>query len=168
MSSNRDPRIALTVGAAAGGLLAAAFLPMAVANADDYFYTPDPFQFLPEPGTEWGTMGLISGFTGVGDWDTGVFTNNTLTTVADSLSGKGSEINVLNIDGIPLTPLSFSIDNFTVSSNIDDPSGLAPGSFIDVINFAPIGNEFIDAAAGSTTPGLTDILLTSYGDFTLF
>lgn len=40
MKSNQR-RITLTLGAVAGGLLAAAFLPMAVAFADEYDFVPD-------------------------------------------------------------------------------------------------------------------------------
>jgi hypothetical protein len=41
MSNNQRRRVVLTLGAAAGGLLAAAFLPMAVAFADEYDFVPD-------------------------------------------------------------------------------------------------------------------------------
>jgi hypothetical protein len=162
--------IALALGAAAGGLLAAVSLSTAVANADEFVYTPDPLNFLPEPGTEWGSS--LGGFTGVGDWNTNDITTHTQ--VLDTLSGQGPELDYsYGIFGISL--LNFSNDLFTVSSNISDPGGLAPGSVIDLTNLdigetssGVFANEFIDAAAGSTTPGLTDILLTPTGDFLLF
>jgi hypothetical protein len=159
----------MAVGAAAGGLLAAAFLPMAVANADDIIYVPDNLTFVPDPSTEWGIPGLLSGATGVEDWSTNDYTTHI--GVLDSLSGQ--DTNIFIGSGI-----SFDLSNdlFTVSSNISDPGGLAPGSVLDY-TFSPFcalggceafGNEFIDAAAGSTTPGITDILLTPTGDFVLF
>jgi hypothetical protein len=147
------------LGAAAGGLLAAAFVPMAVANADEFIYNPDPLNYLPVTSTIWAIPGLISGADYVGDWNTGDITAP-LQSVFDSLSGHGTETNILSL---------FSYyDTFTVSSNISDPSGLAPGSVIDYAS-TPLGaNELIDAAAGSTTPGITDWLLTPFGNFLLF
>jgi hypothetical protein len=46
MKSNQR-RITLTLGAVAGGLLAAAFLPTAVAFADEFDFTPDTTTFDP-------------------------------------------------------------------------------------------------------------------------
>ena len=44
---NYQRRATLTLGAVAGGLLVAAFLPMAVAFADDYDFTPNIASFDP-------------------------------------------------------------------------------------------------------------------------
>jgi hypothetical protein len=41
MGNNQRRRVVLTLGATAGGLLAAAFLPTAVAFADEYDFVPD-------------------------------------------------------------------------------------------------------------------------------
>lgn len=158
-------RITFTLGAVAGGLVAAAFLPMAVATADEFFYSPDLLKYFPEPGT-------TSYANGAGDWNTNDITTHTQ--ILDTLSGQGPELSYsYGIFGVSL----FNFDNelFTVSSDISDPGGLAPGSVIDLTNLdigetasGVFGNEFIDAAAGSTTPGLTDILFTPTGDLVLF
>jgi hypothetical protein len=112
---------------------------------------------------------LISGVTAVGDWDTTDLTTHT--GVLDSLSGQDTNILIGNGSSFLLRN-----DLFTVSSNISDPSGLAPGSVLDQ-TFSVFcafgacegfGNELVDAAAGSTTPGITDILLTPTGDIVLF
>jgi hypothetical protein len=47
MGNNQRRRVVLTLGATAGGLLAAAFLPTAVAFADEFDFTPDTTTFDP-------------------------------------------------------------------------------------------------------------------------
>lgn len=162
MNSNRSRRIALTLGTAAGGLLAAAFLPMAVANADEFVYTPEPGQFTPDPSTDWGTPGLLSGATGGDLWQTadiGSGGTNVLYYIP-SLFGSDNDTLFLKL---------ISNDLFTVTAHASDPGALATGSVIDYTNFGlGYGNEFVDAAAGSATPGLTDMAITPFGDFLLF
>jgi hypothetical protein len=60
-------RVTLTVGAVAGGLPAAGFLPMVVAFADQYDFTPDPATFGPTQGE--GYPPLINEVTGAEDWN---------------------------------------------------------------------------------------------------
>jgi hypothetical protein len=154
MNSNRSRRIALTIGAAAGGLLAAAFLPMAVANADGY-YAPDlpSLHDLPGPLGEVGICPLFCIQTGTEDWNT--ILNAQGVGDSDTLSGSDSMTQIL----------TFENNLFTVTNDISDPHGLAVGSLIDYANFGfGFGNEFIDAAAGSTNAGIFDILITPGAD----
>jgi hypothetical protein len=170
MNSNRSRRIALTLGAAAGGLLAAAFLPMAVANADDFVYTPDFNNLVGAPGTAFGLPGLFGGLTEIGAWNANDLSNSFNPYPDDLIGGD-----------FHTTILTFTNDLFTVVAD-GTPSGLghlASNSTIDYDNFglslggnsAPFfGNEFIDAAAGSTSwaPGFHDILITPIMDFALY
>jgi hypothetical protein len=145
-------RIVLSLGAATSGLLAAAFLPMAVAYADDYSYGPDLSTFDPTAGP----MGIPPDdvVSGTEKWFTYDLTTSTMTD--DSLSGGVTVTNLGNI----------TISDFLVGSNIDDPSGLAAGSVIDQLAGGGYLNVFVDAAAGSLMPGITDYLQTPFGDFT--
>jgi hypothetical protein len=176
-SNNRNRGWTGRVVLAGAGLMAAVFPPIAVANADQYVYGPDTATFVPDPGTEWGIQGLLSGETATGDFST--TDTSTHTFVLDSLSGQDAETSLLQLT---TDHVMFTNDHFTVASDISDPSGLAPGSVIDdsVLSmdssFLPpveggysyIENVFVDAAAGSTTPGIVDTLITPAGDFVLF
>jgi hypothetical protein len=165
MNSNRSRCIVTTLGAAACGLLAAAFLPMTIAHADEYVYTPDLANYSPEPGE-------YPYATGVGEWNTDDITDHTQ--VLDTLSGQGPEVSY-GYSSYDVDLFDVNNELFTVSADMNDPGGLASGSVIDLTNLfigeassGVYANELIDAAAGSTTPGLTDILLTPTGDFVLF
>jgi hypothetical protein len=137
-------RLALSFGAAAGGLLVAAFLPMAVAVADDVGFAPDPSTLNPTD---------VTGFppyspevvTAHEAWNGFNFTTNTVT-LHDVLDGVDTE----TIFG------SFTNNDF---SNADFT--------IDLANFGGgWGNEWFDAldAGGAQS----DLLITPFGDFPLF
>jgi hypothetical protein len=137
-------RITLALAAAAGGLLAGAILPMAVAFADDTGWVPDPSTLFPV--TE------ISGFppfspevlTGHESWNRIDFTTNTVT-VPDQLEGTDTE----TIFGA-FTNNDFSNGAFT----------------IDFANFGGgWGNEWIEFANSTVA---SDLLITPFGDFPLF
>jgi hypothetical protein len=184
-SNNRNRRraggVGVAVGAATGGLLAAAFLPMTVANADEFIYTPEPTTFVPDPSTEWGVPGVLSGATGTEDWSNVDVTTNTA--VPGSLFGTDTETSALSLYPDDAT---FSNDLLSIPNNVTEPGGLAGGSVVDLFTatvanstlwtglpqveagVSTWGNELVDAAAGSVAPGITDTLITPFGDFALF
>jgi hypothetical protein len=136
-------RLTLTAGAAAGGLLVGAFLPMAVAFADETGWVPDPSTLNPTS---------VAGFppyspeevTGTDAWSRFDFTTNTVT-VPDQLDG----VDTATVFG------SFTNDDF---SN---------GDF--TIDFANFGggwaNEWIDIPGTGPGAAISDLLITPFGDF---
>jgi hypothetical protein len=140
-------RLTLTVGAAAGGLLVGAFLPMAVAFADETGWVPDPTTF---------DETAVTGFppyspevvTGTEQWSRFDFTTNHVT-VPDQLIG----VDTSTVFG------SFTNDDFSNGA-----------SSIDFANFGGgWANEWIDIPGG-TGPGsgISDLLITPFGDMPLF
>jgi len=132
-------RITLSLGAAAGGLLAAAFLPAAVASADiDELFTPDTSTFDPTTGAEaWNDIYLPDPSQDVVDGFT----------TTDTVGTFGSIVN-----------------NYAVVTAFT--SGPAVGSEIDYLQLGGgFGNEFV-FEPGAATP-ITDLLLTPFGDLTL-
>jgi hypothetical protein len=69
-------RAMLTIGAGAGSLLAAALLPMAVAFADNYDFTPDIPTFAPSQVE--GYPPLINEVTGAEQWNIFDLTTNSV------------------------------------------------------------------------------------------
>jgi hypothetical protein len=146
-------RITLTLGAAVGGLLAAAFLPATVAVADiNELVTPDTSTFDPTP-----TAGFFEYATGTEDWNSiylpdpsgplgdvpDAFTTN------DTFEKFGSIVN----------------DYATVTGFTVGPSPEV-GSAIDFLQFGGgFGNEFVFEPGAATS--ITDLLITPFGDVTL-
>jgi hypothetical protein len=140
-------RLTLTVGAAAGGLLVGAFLPMAVAFADETGWVPDPTTF---------DETAVTGFppyspevvTGTEQWSRFDFTTNNVT-VPDQLIG----VDTSTVFG------SFTNDDFSNGA-----------SSIDFANFGGgWANEWIDIPGGTGAGfGISDLLITPFGDFPLF
>ena len=138
-------RLTLTAGAAAGGLLVGAFLPVAVAFADETGWVPDPNTF---------DATAVTGFppyspevvTGTDAWNRFDFTTNTVT-VPDQLDGVDTE----TVFG------SFTNDDFSNGA-----------SFIDFANFGGgWANEWIDIPGTGTGFGISDLLITPFGDMPL-
>jgi hypothetical protein len=138
-------RLTLTVGAAAGGLLVGAFLPMAVAFADETGFVPDPSTLNPTSVTGFPPYSPEE-LMGHEAWNRFDFTTNTVT-VPDQLDGVDTE----TVFG------SFTNDNF---SN---------GAF--TIDFANFGggweNEWIDIPGTGPGSGISDLLITPFGDMPL-
>ena len=133
-------RVTLTLGAAVGGLLAAAFVPTAVASADiDVLFTPDTSTFDPTTGTEdWNDIFLPDPSQDVVDGFT----------TTDTVETFGSIVNNYAL-----------VTGFT--------SGPQVGSDIDYLQLGGgFGNEFV-FEPGAAVP-LTDLLITPFGDLTLF
>jgi hypothetical protein len=142
MIKTQRSRITFALGAAAGGLLVGALLPMAVAVADDVGWAPDPGTLFPT---------AVSGMppwspeviTGHESWSRFDFTTNTVT-VPDQLDGVDTE----TIFGA-FTNNDFSNGDITV----------------DLANFGNgWENEWI-VFANSTVA--SDLLITPFGDFPL-
>jgi hypothetical protein len=146
-------RLTLTIGGAAGGLLAAAFLPLAVAVADNS-YTLDP------QGPE-----VITQVSGLAP-----FYQETIGT------------NVFGADqGNPITTLgTFNADVTTVTTSwgfenqeIVDTGGqlggltVPTGSFFDFTNFGGgFENEYSDIIGTLGAPNtITDVFITPFGNF---
>jgi hypothetical protein len=155
MSKNR--RFAV-VSAVTGGLLAAAFLPMAVAVADNYDFTPD---LNLAPTQVEGYPPLIDEVTGAESWSLSDITTNTVKT-PDVFDGTDTQTTIG----------SFSNDDYLTSSSFTalgttENFFVPAGSQIDLANFGfGYENEWIDIPSG-TNAGISDLLITPFGDFAL-
>jgi hypothetical protein len=159
MKTNQS-RTTLTLGAVAGSLLAAAFLPMAVAFADEFDFTPDITTFVPKQVE--GYPPLINEVTGTENWNIGDATTNTVL-FPNVLGGTDTETTIGSFTNDDyLTNIGLvAIGN---SSTFELPSGVQ----IDLANFGlGFANEWIDVPSGSES-GISDLLITPFGDFTLF
>lgn len=155
-------RVTLTLGAVAGGLLAAAFLPVAVAYADDFDVVPVTNTFVPTQVE--GYPPLINEVTGTEAW-----TPNDLTTHLPI----GVDINGVDTE---TTIGSFTNDDFLQTQpNLTFVNIATQGVFvfstdtqIDLANFGGgFGNEWIDIPSGPDA-GIADLLITPFGDVPLF
>ena len=147
------------LSALTGGLLAAAFLPMAVAVADEFDFTPDTTTLIPTQVE--GYPPLINEVTGSESWSIGDATTNTVR-ASDVLAGKDTETTIgsfTNDDYLATTGVTvLGTTNFEVPA----------GSQIDIANFGlGFENEWLDISSGSN-PGISDLFITPFGDFELF
>jgi hypothetical protein len=153
-------KFALTLATLTGGLLAAAFLPIAVATADTYDFTPDITSFVPTQGG--GFPPLIDELVGPESWNLfDVTTNGVLSpgtpAGTDTLTTIGS---FTNNDLVTLTSLTL------ISS--DSTFHLPVGTEIDLANFGlGFENEWLEIFSGPNA-GVSDLLITPFGDFELF
>jgi hypothetical protein len=165
---NSQRRVTLTLGAVAGGLLATAFLPMAIANADttDYIYTPDTSTF--DPMSAQGYPPLVDVLQGTESW---------------SLANPPSDVEI-GLDGVDtqttfgsFTNNDFLVTGGSITTTVPD-GGTAPilptdlpcvGAEIDLANFgAGFENEWIDLpGVDGAAATITDTVFTPFGDFTL-
>jgi hypothetical protein len=128
----------------AAWLLATAFLPMADASADD-IYVPDPSTFVPTqvsgipPYSPQEVMGTES-------WSVFSLTTNTV-----------------------LQPDVFSgVDTQTVIGSFINDDFAGPNGSVDLADFGGgWENEWLDALTGPNA-GVSDLLITPFGDFELF
>jgi hypothetical protein len=157
---NKQRRATLTLGAVGGGLLAAAFLPMAVAFADEYDFAPNITTFVPSQVE--GYPPLINEVTGAESWSLIDVTTNT-TTFLNVLPGIDTETTIG----------SFTNDDWLSNGALDQVG--SSGSFfagggtqIDLANFGfGFENEWMDIPSGPNA-GISDLLITPFGDFELF
>ncbi len=138
-------RVTRTVGAAAGGLLAAAFLPMATAFADEYSIDPEsqevitsvsgmPPLYEDTVGTE--VFGIDTGYDGY-----------------------------FNADGNTYTTSSGFVNQEIFAT--DGQGTIVPtGSIFDFTNFGGgYENEYSDVVG--TQDAITDTFITPFGDFNI-
>jgi hypothetical protein len=157
---NNQRRAALTLGAAAGGLLAAAFLPMAVASADEYDLTPNITTFAPSQVE--GYPPLINIVTGAESWGISDLTSNT-TPFSHVLDGTDTQTTIG----------SFTNDDWLTNGALSEVGSsssffLSGGTQIDLANFGlGFENEWMDIPSGPDA-GISDLLITPFGDFELF
>lgn len=146
-------RITFTLGAAAGGLLAAAFLPMAVAFADIYDGVPDPGSFQLTDAI--GYPPFYNEVIGTEDWSTFDVTTGQVFAV-DQMSGNDTQT----------TFGSFTNDDFAVLKDLG-PASPPVGTQFDLANFGGgFENEWINVPG--VGQGISDLLITPFGDFPLF
>jgi hypothetical protein len=157
---NNERRVPLTLGAIAGGLLTAALLPMAVAFADEYDFTPDTAS-LDVTQVE-GYPPLINEVTGTEDWNLADITTSGVP-FHDALAGTDTETTIG----------SFTNDDYLTSSTLTVSGGpvdffVPIGTQIDLANFGlGFENEWMDIPSGADA-GTSDLFITPFGDFALF
>jgi hypothetical protein len=135
---------------------------MTTASADEYDFTPDTSTF--QPTQVEGYPPLDNVVTGTEHWN--VFD---LTTNANSLGGA----DVLQGTDTVTTLGSFTNNDFlyqTPAGGIDIGLGsfLPNDSQIDLASFGGgFENEWIDMPSNGSDPGVSDLLITPFGDFQL-
>ena len=161
------PRLTRALGAAVGGLLAAAFLPAAAALADDYHIVPDP------NSTEvvTGYYGLYTALPALDGSALGHQTfdvdDTTLGTVVGSFDADESTTSGIFFGG--------TNDEILVTSDVSGTTGTGAGevppvgSVFDTFTFGDsgFGNVYSDLA--SATAGgdvISDTFVTPFGDYT--
>lgn len=151
-------RIALSLGAAAGGLLAGALLPAAVAAADQFVYEPDGTSFQELPSSQTGFLPSPITLPPFFDQQTGseafniVFPNGNY--YPDQLRG---DVLITNLLGSTETQFDETVDNAL------DPGVPDVGSQITLWDLpGGFGNELI--LSNSVPMGLEDIVITPFGN----
>jgi hypothetical protein len=161
MKDNQRP-IMFTLGAVAGGLLAAAFLPMAVAVADQYDFTPDTTSF--DPTQVEGYPPLINEVTGTEAFSVYDLTSNEVA-LGDLFHGVDTQTTIGSFTNDDFLGTAPGVTIVNGSNAVDIPTHIQ----IDLANFGGgFENELIDIPAGGTDSGMSDVLVTPFGDFSLF
>jgi hypothetical protein len=155
-------RITLALGAAAGGLLAAAYLPMAIANADSggaavdaasdamLRATPDVFGFSPDSSE---TVLTVSGLPPLYQQVEGYNTFDYTTPSGDDLGSFNADVSTLTTPGFENTEYLVTGDQtyYGIEPNVSEPiSANLPttGSVYDIANFGDgFSNDYSDVAA---------------------
>ncbi|MGA8331192.1 MAG: hypothetical protein WB777_18130 [Mycobacterium sp.] len=162
-SATSRRRIARSLGAATGVLLGLAFLPLAVANADDYDIDPT--------GTETITGLYGTGFAGADTAPPAVagtfqgFQTFDYTDTTTSATGSFSGDEATVTDGFDDTNMEVLVTSDTAGSTDAPPVG----SVFDTYTFDDGSDENIYSAIPSATGGdtISDTLVTQYGDYTI-
>jgi hypothetical protein len=162
---NNQRRVTLTLGAAVGGLLAAGFLPVAVAFADQYNFTPDITTFVPTQVE--GYPPLINEVTGTEDWS--LFDASTSTVKFPDVFALGTDTET-TIGSFTNNDFLTGDTDFIFNSTTSAPDVAIPnGSQFDIADFGGgFENEWVDVSGtGSPDSGVSDLLITPFGDFPL-
>jgi len=158
-------RTTISLSTFVGGLLAAAILPLAIANADDTYliYAPDTSTF--DPTSAQGYPPLVDVLQGTESWGPTDAPSNVSIGLdgVDTQTTFGSFTNndFLVTDG----NIAISISGGETPPVLPEIPGL--GAEIDLANFSGgFENEWIDIPAyGTTAASITDTLITPFGDF---
>jgi hypothetical protein len=189
--------ITLALGAAAGGLLAAAYLPMAVANADSggaavdaasdamLRATPNVFGFSPDSSE---TVLTVSGLPPLFQQVEGYNTFDYYTPSGDDVGSFNADVSTLTTPGFENTEYLVTGDDTTAYANADmisAPTDGFPtdGSVYDIANFGngfenvysdvvsePARNLATDSLTGTGTAAtgtITDTFVTPFGNVDL-
>jgi hypothetical protein len=156
MSKNRR---FVVLSALTGGLLAAAFLPTAVAFADEYDLTVDPTTFVATQAEGYPPF-------------ENVLTGTESVAINDLTTPGAFDVASHNVD-TQTTIGSFTNNDFLYNGDPHFDQGVAVdvpvGTQVDLADFGGgWQNEWIDIPAGGTDPGASDLLITPFGDFALF
>ncbi|MGB9252703.1 MAG: hypothetical protein WCC28_23660 [Mycobacterium sp.] len=147
MSTSQRRPIALTLGTVAAGLLAASFLSMAVASADDFILVPDPTTFDPTQaaGDPPYSPEVVMGSESWSEFDL----TTSKVTFPDGLHG---------------------VDTQTVSGTLtNDDFASNNGIITDLTNFGGgWENEWYDNLDNPGQPVIADLAVTPFGNFELF
>jgi len=190
-------RITLALGAAAGGLLAAAYLPMAIANADGggaavdaasdimRITPPDVFGFSPDSSE---TVLTVSGLPPLYQQVEGYNTFDYTTPSGDDLGSFNADVSTLTTPGFENTEYLVTggqtyngiEPNVTDAGNLNLPT---TGSVYDIANFGDgFSNDYSDVApqqayqfgadsltvTGTAATGtITDTFVTPFGNIDL-
>ena len=158
--------IARAMGAAAGGLLGSALLPMAVAFADDYAIVPDPSSVEEVTGI------YGSGFFGVPQLPHAV-DGTQLFDIDDTTVGTSANPDVVGTFEADEASVAGSLGNeeLLVTSDVSGTVGTAAGdvpavgSVISTESLGPLGSELYSALAAPGGDVISDTLITPFGDF---
>jgi hypothetical protein len=158
-SNRRGITLALS---AIGGLALAAFLPMAVALADDFDFTPDQTNFDPTQIVV-GYPPLLTVVDGTESWNILDTTTNTVE-FPDDFQGVDNETTIGSFTNNDIITTS----GFTLINPNTGVSFAAPvGTEVDLANFGGgFENEWIDIPSGPDS-GVSDLLITPLGDLQL-
>jgi hypothetical protein len=167
-------RMTLTVGAAAGGLLAAAFLPVAVAFADSYEYEPDDTINTSDPGETVSSVGGVSPIfvtiNGTQLWDV-VDTSSTSSTpdVVGAFQADETTLNsILGITNEQVVVTEDYTDNPLTSAAYSAPAEEPTvNSVFDTLNFGSGFENIYTDVYSSSGDTVTDTLDTPLGDFNI-
>jgi hypothetical protein len=170
-------RITLALGAAAGGLLAAAYLPMAIANADSGGAVvdvtsdimrgpaPDVFGFEAIPGSPEDVL-TVSGLPPLFQQVEGYQTFEYFTRTGDDLGQVNTDVSTLTTPGfenIEYLVTGDASDATKAVESVGFPTDGLPttGSVYDIANFGDgFSNDYSDVVAAPTrlADGTTDLL----------
>jgi hypothetical protein len=164
-------RITRALGAAAGGLLGAAFLPAAVAFADNYEIVPDPNS----TETVTGIYGLENtappAVTGSvqGYQEFEVYDTTTSQVVGTFYADESNSVDIAgdtNQELLVIPDPSGTVTTGTVGTAAGDTPPV--GSLLDTYTYGDSGSSYVYSDLASATPGadvISDTDVTPFGDF---
>jgi hypothetical protein len=167
----KSRRIALTLGAAGGGVLAAGFLQTAVAFADDYSIVPDPDVF-----SRFTAIGGVPPLDQAVSSVLGYNVSDLTTGATGSIDGVSlNDLDAFGFDNQEILALPEAINAKVVAAAEPPPTGStfdAPptGSLFDTFNYGyGFENHYSDLVGTGTggTNTITDTFATPFGNFNI-